>query len=108
MKIILLLTMLFFFSPGVMNAGAGGDGEISADFMRNLLGGDEFEKELLEAFPGGELKWTGEVLETGEERFICLVYSEFSRPGRGTLFQLYEMTVRYVPLEEIFEDSLDN
>ena len=105
MKIILLLTMLFFFSPGVRNAGAGGDGEISADFMRNLLGGDKFERELLEAFPGGELKWTGEVLETGEERFICLVYSEFSRPGMETLFQLYEITVRYVPLEELLNEA---
>ena len=108
MKIILLLTMLFFFSPGVMNAEAEGDGEISADFIRNLLGGDKFEKELLEAFPGGELRWTGEVLETGEERFICLVYSEFSRPGMETLYQLYEITVRYVPLEEVFKDSSDN
>jgi hypothetical protein len=103
MKIILLLTMLFFFPPGIMNAEASGDAEISVNFMKELLGGDKFERDLMESFPGAEIKWFGEVIETGEEQFTCLVYSEFSRPEREILYQVYEVRVRYIPLKEIFE-----
>ena len=74
----------------------GDDAGITSEFIRNLLGGDSFEASLLSDYPGSELNFAGEVIATGEKEFVCLVGSEFKKPGVESIFYLYEVKVKHL------------
>ena len=77
-------------------------------FIRDILGGDSFEQELLDDHPGGQLIWKEQVVEDAEGHFTCLVYSEFIHPGEEPRYYFYEVKVRFIPPAEMFQDIPNN
>lgn len=64
-----------------------------AMFVREVLGADEFEKEILKNYPNGTFKWGGRVVFVDENGFTYLVYSEFNEPEKEPLYRFYEVKV---------------
>lgn len=80
----------------------------AANFIRDILGGDTFEQELLKDHPGGKLIWKEQMVEDGEDHFTSLVYSEFTQPGEEPRYYFYEVKVRFLPPSELFQDIPSN
>ena len=91
--LVIISVIIFTYLPVVSH---GDDAGITSEFIRNLLGGDNFEASLLSDYPGSELKFAGEVIATGEKEFVCLVGSEFKKPGEDPVFYLYEVKVKHL------------
>ena len=80
----------------------------AANFIKDILGGEDFEQELLKDHPGGKLIWKEQVVEDGEDHFTCLVYSEFAPPGEEPRYYFYEVKVKFIPPDEMFRDVPGN
>jgi len=109
-NIAILITAIMFFMLGATvdsDAQKSSPGKTS-HYIRDILGGDTFEKELLQDHPGGQLIWKEQIVEDAEDRFTCLVYSEFNQPGEEPRYYFYEVKVRFIPPSEMFQDPTNN
>lgn len=106
MKRIISVILVIVFCELVLvgNGYAQDDAGKAASFIRDILGGDTFEQELLKDHPGGKLIWKEQMVEDGEKHFTSLVYSEFTQPGEDPRYYFYEVKVRFLPPEEMFQD----
>ena len=66
-------------------------------FVRNIVGGDEYEKILLGRYPNSKFSWgANKILLTGDKSLTYLVYCEIKPPKEEPSYYFYEVKISAV------------
>ncbi|MDP8233187.1 MAG: hypothetical protein P9M06_00065 [Candidatus Saelkia tenebricola] len=96
-RLVAVLALLFLFVTAVCWAGPfdAWDKEAfrASQFVRDILGGDEFDKLLKEDYPESKIDWGGRISTTDEYGgTVYLIYCEISQPEKEPVYYYYEVT----------------
>jgi len=100
-KKIMILALALAFIGGVIWAGPfdlqDEQAKEVAMGVRTILGGEEYEKLILQQNPGAELKWGGRIVPS-EEAFevVCVVYCEVTQPVKEPLYYYWEVKIKSI------------
>ena len=103
-----IFLLVIFLTASIANAEvfeaydkAGTD---AANMVREALGGDKFDEQLLENYPGADVVWGGRIFELKNGGAIYLVYAEIQQFGEDPIYFFYE----YEAVNRISPVSADN